>query len=425
MVRGKKKLSCETLGSRLRRARQERNLSARALSLLAGLSGNTVQMVEDGKRLPGVDTAERLATALGVSKNWLTFGEGPESRDEVIYWIAPGFDGLKMVEELHTLVSGPGGHIEQSYKYLDPSDALAWRSLLRQPRYASIVEGMPIHDIADYVLENAVGRTGLDLVGLGVGTARQEARLVSRLLDREYTDLRLFLLDISQPLLNDACKTAHEMLAGYPAVRLYAINGNFHHLQSYERIFQTTHRRQRLLTMFGYTFGNLDNEIGFMRSSLSGMAPGDLLLLDVPLAHAPAEDDAEIERKDPALVSRNQPEFMRQLAKQAEFNVGPLRRYYGEASQIDLGVSLDKHSCVIPGSYAIHLFATLRTRGSEQKNFSLAYIKRYDPERLAAQLRTEGWELVEFWRYGGNYNVLGLFRRLSATDPKKMDSHSG
>lgn len=411
MVQGKKLLSCETLAVRIKQARKEQGLGARTLSVKAGLSSNAVQMIEDGKRMPGIDTVEKLATALGVSKCWLGFGEGPTGREEVIYWLAPGFDGITMVEKLRTLVGGPGGHIEQSYKYLDPNDALNWRALLQHGRYASIVEGMPLADIASYILDHGIGRTGLDLVGVGVGTGRHEVRLVSHILDQDYTDLRLFLLDISQPLLNDACRQAQEMLAGYPSIRLYAINGNFHSLQSYERIFQTTHRRRRLLTMFGNTFGNLDNEIGFIRSSLTGLAPSDLLLLDVPLAHAPADQPDEIRRRDPALVAQSQPEFQRQLSKQAVFNLGPLRRYYGETAEIDLAVNLDRHSCVIPGSYAIHLHAVVHTSAREKKNFSLAYIKRYDPEKLAAQMLIEGWELMHSWRYGDNYNILCLFRR--------------
>lgn len=326
-----------------------------------------------------------------------------------------------MVEKLRELVSGPGGHIEQSYKYLDPNDTLNWRALLQHGRYASIVEGMPLADIARYLLDHSIGRTGIDLVGVGVGTGRHEIRLVSHILDLDYTDLRLFLLDISQPLLNDACRQAHAMLAGYPSIRLYAINGNFHSLQSYERILQTTHRRRRLLTMFGNTFGNLDNEIGFIRSSLSGLAPGDLLLLDVPLVHAPADQPDEVQRKDPALAAQSQPEFQRQLSKQAVFNLGPLRRYYGETAEIDLAVNLDRHSCVIPGSYAIHLHAVVRTSAREKKNFSLAYIKRYDPEKLAAQMLIEGWELMNSWCYGGNYNVLCLFRRSGGTDAGSGD----
>lgn len=49
------------------------------------------------------------------------------------------------------------------------------------------------------------------------------------------------------------------------------------------------HRRRRLLTILGNTFGNLDNEIGFIRSILTGLVHGiwDLLLLDVSLTHAP------------------------------------------------------------------------------------------------------------------------------------------
>ena len=43
-------------------------------------------------------------------------------------------------------------------------------------------------------------------------------------------------------------------------------------------------------------------------------------------------------------------------------------------------------------------------------------IKRYDPEKLAAQMLVEGWELMKSWRYGDNYNVLCLFRRSGGAD---------
>lgn len=53
-------------------------------------------------------------------------------------------------------------------------------------------------------------------------------------------------------------------------------------------------------------------------------------------------------------------------------------------------MNLDRHSCVIAGSYAIHLYASVHT-DAEKKNFSLAYIKRYEPEKLTDQMCIESW----------------------------------
>ena len=102
------------MGLRLKRARKELGLSARELSVSAGLSPSVVQMVEDQRRLPGLDTIEKLAATLGVSTAWLGFGIGPQNREEVSYYVMPDFDPLAMVRELESLLQGPGGHIEQS-----------------------------------------------------------------------------------------------------------------------------------------------------------------------------------------------------------------------------------------------------------------------------------------------------------------------
>ena len=48
------------------------------------------------------------------------------------------------------------------------------------------------------------------------------------------------------------------------------------------------------------------------------------------------------------------------------------------------------------------------------KSFSLGYIKRYNAERLAAQMRGEGWELLQRWSYGSNYAMVCLFRKVEA-----------
>lgn len=244
MTRGKRRLSCETVGLRLRRARKELGLSARELSVSRGLA-SVVQMIEDQRRLPGLDTLEKLAAALGVSSAWLGFGIGPQNREEVSYYVMPDADPLAMVRELESLLQGPGGHIEQSYKYLDSLDAHHWRELSEQGRYASLADSKPIEQLVPHLLP-LIGRGGVDMIGLGVGTGENEAVLVRNMLDQGCPELRLFLLDISQPLLSIACQRATRALRGMPGLPITAIHGNFYLLPGFEALFQTTHRRQRL-----------------------------------------------------------------------------------------------------------------------------------------------------------------------------------
>lgn len=59
---------------RLRSARRAVNKSARALSIAAGLSQNSVAQFEAGARRPRLPTLEALADALHVSPAWLAFG---------------------------------------------------------------------------------------------------------------------------------------------------------------------------------------------------------------------------------------------------------------------------------------------------------------------------------------------------------------
>ena len=54
-------------GKRIRRVRRDQELSQRELAQRAGLSLNTVSLIERGRRTPGVDTLARIARALGVS----------------------------------------------------------------------------------------------------------------------------------------------------------------------------------------------------------------------------------------------------------------------------------------------------------------------------------------------------------------------
>jgi transcriptional regulator with XRE-family HTH domain len=54
------------VGLKVRRLRERRNLSLRALAEMCDLSPNTVSLIERGLSSPSVDTLQRLASGLGV-----------------------------------------------------------------------------------------------------------------------------------------------------------------------------------------------------------------------------------------------------------------------------------------------------------------------------------------------------------------------
>jgi len=62
------------LPKRLARMRLASGKTAQALSQLAGAALSTWLRIETQRRLPTIDTIERLAQALGVSPCWLAFG---------------------------------------------------------------------------------------------------------------------------------------------------------------------------------------------------------------------------------------------------------------------------------------------------------------------------------------------------------------
>lgn len=78
-------MACATLGMRLFQARREAGLGFIKLGKMSGVSHTTISDIEKGRRMPAVDTIERLARALKVRPAWLAFGDGqPSLRDSAI-----------------------------------------------------------------------------------------------------------------------------------------------------------------------------------------------------------------------------------------------------------------------------------------------------------------------------------------------------
>ena len=167
--------------------------------------------------------------------------------------------------------------------------------------------------------------------------------------------------------------------------------------------------------MFGNTFANLQNEIMFVRNSLLGFAPGDFLLLNVPATMASADDTEEILRKDRRLAGRPAAETMSAaLSTQDRMFCELLRRYIPGLKSTEIKSVLDFAACPVPGSYAADSRANVKMTSGEVKHFSIAYLKRYDQERLDETMRQEGWRAVAYWRYAEEYHprLLLLYQRM-------------
>ncbi len=403
------------LGQMVRGRREVARLTRSTLALRAGVSASTLKNLEAGKHTPSRTTLMQLCAVSELKLNMydlLTLSplREAEAGPPMNCWLAPGFDPIAMAHDLTTRLGGRGGHIEQTFLYLDTKSAACWCAIVGQPDYAATVREMLPLRTAAATIQQYVGGAGLDLIGLGCGDGKEEVRLAQLLLQQhDPSDLRLYLLDISQPLLGFAYKHAADSLADHRGVAVFAIQGDFHRLPCYTQLLYTPQRahRRRILCMFGGTFGNLENEIRFVRNSLVGFAPGDMLLIYVSLVRAPADQPDEIRRTDPRL-SGTMTRTLQQLER--EWLIGPIERYARPPgtplSEQYIHTALDTTSCTVPGSYAIETIITVKSADGSTRRFSMEYIKRYDGDKLAESLRLLGWEPVASWPAG---NALGLY----------------
>lgn len=407
-------------GQLVARARHAAGLSRRDLAQRAGLSDKTIWNVEDGSNIPTHATVLRLLSVkeLGLSseqvpwqhKSTPDFGSAPNC------WIAPGYEPLKMFAELFEVLNGPGGTVEQTFVYLDHQSAVNWYELCNQSFYAAKYRArLPLDAMGRHILAE-VPHGRLDVIALGTGDGKQETRLVEHLLDwadesHRTMDLRLYLLDVSQPLLSAAYQHAAQTVGRRRGVQVQAIQGNFHHFPRYTQLHHTAERghRRRLVCLIGFTIGNLENEARFFQHTLVGLAPGDLLLVDVLIAAGDPQRPADILRKDAAFSTGPSPEHRAWLS-------GPLLRYCQDIHSVDLEYTLGP-PCTVPGSYAIDVIAQVEVRDRRHKRFALHRFKRYNPDRLAEMMRHLGWELLEEAPFGPDAHnpvaSLLLFRKLT------------
>ncbi len=76
------------VGARMRRMREERGLSIRALARMSGMSANALSMIERGRSSASVSTLYKVATAFGMPIT--SFFESGATKDDVVFCKAAG-----------------------------------------------------------------------------------------------------------------------------------------------------------------------------------------------------------------------------------------------------------------------------------------------------------------------------------------------
>ena len=381
----------------LRTRRESAHLSRNELGKRAGLSDRTIKNIEHALVSPSRDTVVRLLDVTELGLTWTDVLGDPvktdaDSTSENGYncYIPPGYEPLRMVQQLVRMLNGPGGHLEQTYTYLEHRSAIAYMALGHDPNYVARYRAIyPLAELAKRVSTDC-GQTLLKVIALGPGDGNLEVRFVQQLLgELTKPDIELLLFDISQPLLNAAYQHALDTFGEQSHVHTLLLQGNFHDLAMYPQISYapSTGRRRRIYTMMGNTLANLDNEPRFFQHCMSHCQPGDFLVLDIRRRQAPLDASEDtIRRLDPVLHGP----FSK---AHAEWLGTPIRMHCPDLTACDFAYVLQTQ-CPIPGSYALDAVATVKTRQGAVRRFSMSRFKSYDEALLVQSFARLGWECL-------------------------------
>lgn len=409
-------------GRLLRDKRNAAGFSRVQLARKAKLSDATIKFCESARHPPSRTTLIRLVGVAELKLSWADVPGQPTAPAaeptratsqrvdtaghpwHLNCFVAPSYDSLALVAEFSRFLSGAGGHVEQSTAYLEHQSAAAYLSLCRNAlAVANVRARLPLAQAAKQILA-ATGQAALQVIALGAGDGVLEVRLARHLLDEQAPTIDLCLLDISQPLLNCALAHAAEVLADVGTARAWGFQCDFHQLPLYPELFQSPAgpRPPRLYCLLGGTLANLDQEPRFLQQCLLPCEPGDLLLLDIESVSAPIDQETEIRRRDKLFRAGVPPHYAAWLS-------GPLWRHCGAVASIELAWAVDTH-CPVPGSYALHAVATVKSSARPDRRFSVFRFSRYDPALLGDCLRSIGWEEISAIPYAGEHS-LRLYRK--------------
>lgn len=405
--------STESIHHKLRAARQHAQINLQQFAQLSGFSVSQIKRAEsDDPRENSKVSQETLLTLCAVPelhlipKDLLKIPRYEEATDDrANFIVTSGFDPMGMHREMKRVLRH-GGSLEQSHVYMEHESANDWMELCNTPGYVSMFRHAFPHREAAKCVAELLGKQGLDLVMLGPGDGKTEVLFVKHVLaETENSTLRVYLIDVSQPLLNKAYNHALDALGRDSRVTLWPIQGSFHELARYKSVNASPHtmHRRRVYTMFGNTLANVDNEVTFLKRSFSGAARGDLLIFDADQAFTlDVHDPAKIKAADPILQGAVPQPFQQWL-------LGPIRRHcHEEAQRIHLAIEVDANRPV-PGSYGTQAVATVHPKSGRSRELVMWNVRRYDLDKLSALVQRLGWTEVGRYAFSSTSRPRSLF----------------
>lgn len=298
-------------------------------------------------------------------------------------------------------LGAPRSVLRSAWAYLGISCALAYRRVVARDPLAP-ARGAEMSALA-HTIRRRLQRLPLDVLALGVGEGAHEVRLAQHLLGGRTEPLSLCVHDLSAPLLTVAYQRAAQSFAE-AQIELWALHADLEELSAHAELLFVP-GRQRLVLLLGGTLGELADELRFLRYGLAACAPGDLLVLDVPVAVAGPEE---------AIWSRQGDAAHRFFEDAREWLTLALGSHL-PGLPIEWSVRLS-HPETVPGSYAWCAVATVHEEERERE-IEVYRCRRYDPRRLAALLASLGWEPVAMQRYGEPLaGELHLYQRRAQRD---------
>jgi transcriptional regulator with XRE-family HTH domain len=144
-------------GKDLEQRRKAAGLTRKVLAERAGISESTLRNVETARRPPTRMTIMHLQSVPELRIDPSPIGQHITGRRQRVQdfspncWLAPEYDALKLHNELTMQLNGRGGHIEQTYLYLDHPSAAAWCAIAEQEVYTTARNLMPLGRVAERI----------------------------------------------------------------------------------------------------------------------------------------------------------------------------------------------------------------------------------------------------------------------------------
>lgn len=318
---------------------------------------------------------------------------------------------MQMIPELCRICNNRrGGTIDQSYLYSDALSASGWTEICNQEDYFTSYDGSQsltwVAELIKHHLEDTrFDPRKMDLIALGPGDARKEGKLMQSLLDLDPNlHVNCHLIEKSYPLQVAAHHYLHSMFGHTGRAIIRESLADFWKLPYMSNLFDSKESEEtlRVACMFGYTFGNLDGELWFVRNSLRALKPGDLFLLDAVLAYAPHHNEEAIRKEDPRLASHT----IWQVATE-NWLTTTLQRHRLNCGEVSFENVLSTTTSAIPNTYTIEVHAEVQDKDRNQKaRFNILRLHRYEQESLIQAICKEGFRRLGGRTYGLKKNCL-------------------